>query len=50
MRALCPSTKGLREKYEQAIVDKHHAAFMEHLKTMGPYYKVLTHSPTHSLT
>ena len=39
MRALCPSTKGLREKYEQAIVDKHHAAFMEHLKTMGPYYK-----------
>ena len=39
MRALCPSTKGLREKYEQAIVDKHHAAFMEHLKTMGPYYR-----------
>lgn len=38
-KLLCPSTKGLREKYEQDIIDKRHAEFMHHLKTIGSYYK-----------
>ena len=38
-KLLCPSTKGLREKYEEAITQRHHAKFMENIKSMGAFYK-----------
>lgn len=39
MRSLCPSMRGLREKYEQAIIEREHNKFMAHLKTLEAYYK-----------
>jgi hypothetical protein len=38
MRKLCPSRRGPKELYEEAIVMEHHKKFMEQIKQMKAYY------------
>lgn len=38
MRKLCPSRRGPKEIYEEAIVMDHHKRFMEQIKQMKAYY------------
>jgi len=38
MRKLCPSRRGPKELYEEAIVMEHHKRFMDQIKQMKAYY------------
>jgi hypothetical protein len=38
MRKLIGNMKGGKQAYEEAVFARHHKRYLDHLKTMGPYY------------